>query len=38
METNKLIGPLNKHQSEAQSTVNTEINELKLKIHDIKEK
>jgi hypothetical protein len=34
-QRNELIGPLNKHQSETKNT--TEINELKMKIDNIKE-
>jgi CTP:phosphocholine cytidylyltransferase-like protein len=35
--TNELIGALNKHQSETENTINREINELKMKIDNIKE-
>jgi uncharacterized protein involved in exopolysaccharide biosynthesis len=31
-QLNELIGTLNKHQSETESTINREINELKFKI------
>jgi uncharacterized phage infection (PIP) family protein YhgE len=33
----ELIGALNKHQSETENTINREINELKMKIENIKE-
>jgi molecular chaperone DnaK (HSP70) len=36
-QINELIGALNKPQSETESTINTEINELKIKIDNIKE-
>jgi uncharacterized protein involved in exopolysaccharide biosynthesis len=36
-QVNDLIGSLNKHQSETENTINREINELKKKIHTIKE-
>jgi molecular chaperone DnaK (HSP70) len=36
-QINELIGVLNKHQSETENTINREINELKVKIDDIKE-
>jgi hypothetical protein len=36
-QINKLIGVLNKHQSEIENTINREINELKIKIDSIKE-
>jgi chromosome segregation ATPase len=39
-QINELIGALNKHQSEIENTTNTtnrEINELKMKIDNIKE-
>jgi acetolactate synthase small subunit len=36
-QINKLIGALNKHQSETENTINREINELKVKIENIKE-
>jgi hypothetical protein len=36
-QINELIGALNKHQSETENTINTEINELKMKIENIKE-
>jgi hypothetical protein len=36
-QINELIGALNKHQSETDNTMNTEINELKMKIDNIKE-
>jgi hypothetical protein len=35
-QINELIGALNKHQSETESTI--EINELRMKIDNIKEK
>jgi chromosome segregation ATPase len=35
---NELTGSLNKHQSETESTINREINELKIKIDNIKDK
>jgi hypothetical protein len=34
-QINELIGPLNKHQSETENTINREINELKMKIDTI---
>jgi hypothetical protein len=34
---NELIGALNKHQSETENTINREINELNMKIDNIKE-
>jgi hypothetical protein len=34
---NELLGALNKHQSEIQNTINRKINELKIKIDNIKE-
>jgi polyhydroxyalkanoate synthesis regulator phasin len=37
-QINELIGALNKHQSETENTINREINELKTKINNIKEK
>jgi hypothetical protein len=37
-QINELIGALNKHQSETENTTNREINELKTKIGNIKEK
>jgi hypothetical protein len=36
-QINELIGALNKHQSEKENTINREINDLKLKIDNIKE-
>jgi uncharacterized protein Yka (UPF0111/DUF47 family) len=36
-QINELIGALNKHQSETWNTINTEINELNMKIDNIKE-
>jgi hypothetical protein len=36
-QINELIGALNKHQSERDNTTNTEINELKVKLDNIKE-
>jgi molybdopterin synthase catalytic subunit len=33
----KLIGALNKHQSETENTINREVNELKMKIENYKE-
>jgi hypothetical protein len=36
-QINELIGALHKHQSEIESTVNREINELKVKIDNTKE-
>jgi uncharacterized protein Yka (UPF0111/DUF47 family) len=33
----ELIGALSKHQSEAENAINREINELKMKIDNIKE-
>jgi acetolactate synthase small subunit len=36
-QINKLIGALNKNQSETENTINREINELKVKIENIKE-
>jgi hypothetical protein len=36
-QINELIGVLNKHQSETENTINTEISELKTKIDNIKE-
>jgi hypothetical protein len=35
-QINELIGPLKKHQSETESTINRERNELKMKIDNIK--
>jgi hypothetical protein len=34
---NELRGAINKHQSETENTINKEINELKMKIINIKE-
>jgi ElaB/YqjD/DUF883 family membrane-anchored ribosome-binding protein len=34
-QINELIGALNKHQSETETTINREINELKMKIDNI---
>jgi paraquat-inducible protein B len=36
-QINELIGALNKHQRETENTINREINELKMKIDNIKE-
>jgi uncharacterized protein involved in exopolysaccharide biosynthesis len=36
-QVNELIGVLNKYQSKAESTTNREINELRMKIDNIKE-
>jgi DNA repair exonuclease SbcCD ATPase subunit len=36
-QINEIIGPLNKHQSETENAINTEINELRMKIDNIKE-
>jgi ABC-type transporter Mla subunit MlaD len=36
-QINELIGALNKHQSETENTISREINELKLRIDNIKE-
>jgi gas vesicle protein len=36
-QINELIGALSKHQSETENTTNTEKNELKTKIDNIKE-
>jgi polyhydroxyalkanoate synthesis regulator phasin len=36
-QINELIGALNTHQSETENTINREINELKIKIENIKE-
>jgi acetolactate synthase small subunit len=36
-QINELIGALNKHQSETENTINREINELKVKMDNIKE-
>jgi molecular chaperone GrpE (heat shock protein) len=36
-QINELRGSQNKHQSETENTINTEINELKMKIKNIKE-
>jgi hypothetical protein len=36
-QINELIGTLHKHQSETENTINREINELKMKIDNIKE-
>jgi molecular chaperone DnaK (HSP70) len=36
-QINELIGALNKHQSETENTISREINELKMKIDNIKE-
>jgi ubiquinone biosynthesis protein UbiJ len=36
-QINEIIGALNKHQSETESTINREINELRVKIDNIKE-
>jgi hypothetical protein len=37
-QINELIGDPNKHQSETENTINREINELKMKIDNIKER
>jgi uncharacterized protein Yka (UPF0111/DUF47 family) len=37
-QINELIGALNKHQSEAENTISREINELSMKIDNIKRK
>jgi polyhydroxyalkanoate synthesis regulator phasin len=34
---NEIIGTLNKHQRETENTINREINELRMKIDNIKE-
>jgi hypothetical protein len=36
-QINKIIGALNKHQAETENTINRKINELRLKIDNIKE-
>jgi hypothetical protein len=36
-QINEIIGALNKHQSEKENTINKEINELRMKIDNIKE-
>jgi uncharacterized protein (UPF0305 family) len=36
-QINELIGALNKHQSETENSINTEINILRMKIDNIKE-
>jgi uncharacterized protein Yka (UPF0111/DUF47 family) len=36
-QINELMGALSKHQSETENTVNRKINELRLKIDNIKE-
>jgi predicted nucleic acid-binding Zn-ribbon protein len=36
-QINELTGALNKHQSETENTLNRELNELKMKIDNIKE-
>jgi phenylalanyl-tRNA synthetase alpha subunit len=36
-QINEFIGTLNKHQSEIENIINTEINELKMKIDNVKE-
>jgi polyhydroxyalkanoate synthesis regulator phasin len=36
-QINELIGALNKHQSETENTIKREINELRMKIDNIKE-
>jgi chromosome segregation ATPase len=36
-QINELIGALNKHQSERENAITTKINELKVKINNIKE-
>jgi hypothetical protein len=35
-QISEIIGALNKHQSETENTINWEINELKMKIDNIK--
>jgi hypothetical protein len=37
-QINELIGAPNKHQQETENTINREINELKMKIDNIKRK
>jgi uncharacterized protein Yka (UPF0111/DUF47 family) len=37
-QINELIGALNKHQSETENTISREINELSMKIDNIKRK
>jgi hypothetical protein len=37
-QISELIGDLNKYQSETENTINREINELRVKIDNIKEK
>jgi hypothetical protein len=36
-QVNEIIGTLKKHQTETENTINREINELKMKIDNIKE-
>jgi hypothetical protein len=36
-QINEIIGALNKHQKETENTINREINELRIKIDNIKE-
>jgi polyhydroxyalkanoate synthesis regulator phasin len=36
-QISELIGALNKYQSETENTINTEMNELRIKIDNIKE-
>jgi hypothetical protein len=36
-QINELIGALNKHQSETENIINRKINEIKMKIENIKE-
>jgi uncharacterized protein Yka (UPF0111/DUF47 family) len=36
-QINELIGALNKHQTETENTINKEVNELRMKIDNIKE-
>jgi hypothetical protein len=36
-QINELIGALNKHQSETENTINREVNEIRMKIDNIKE-
>jgi hypothetical protein len=36
-QINEFIGALNNHQSETENTINREINELKMKLDNIKE-
>jgi hypothetical protein len=36
-QINEIIGALNKHQNETENTINRDINELRVKIDNIKE-